>query len=306
MAISIGLLSIVRIEQTVMSNVLLTDLLPDVDAAALERHSAALLPHFIDPTQRFCTISIHSWLIRARGLTVLIDTCAGNGKVRPSNVKWNNRADPYIERLAAFGCRPEDVDYVFCTHFHIDHVGYNTSLVGNRWLPTFPNARYVFSRAEHDFWDPANPFAEHLGESDRIFEDSIAPIIESKQAILVDDGWDLDGVFRIVQTGGHTPGHIVVEATSDGECAVFAGDLLHHPIQIYEPHLNSGHCRDGAVAHASRCRILESCADKGALLLPAHFASPHAGYVARESAGFAFEPALRNSRRRPKLKFEEA
>ena len=56
----------------------------------------------------------------------------------------NNRKNwPYLANLAAAGFMPEDIDYVLCTHLHADHVGWNTRLVGGRWVPTFPNARYL-------------------------------------------------------------------------------------------------------------------------------------------------------------------
>ena len=61
---------------------------------------------------------------------------------------------PYMENFAKAGLKVEDIDYVLCTHLHVDHVGWNTRLDNCRWVPTFPNAKYVFSKTDRDYFDP--------------------------------------------------------------------------------------------------------------------------------------------------------
>jgi glyoxylase-like metal-dependent hydrolase (beta-lactamase superfamily II) len=62
-----------------------------------------------------------------------------------------NLVRSFLQRLAAIGVRPEEVDLVLLTHLHADHVGWNTRLENGRWMPTFPNARHVFSRTEQRY-----------------------------------------------------------------------------------------------------------------------------------------------------------
>ena len=173
---------------------------------------------------------------------------------------------------------------------HVDHVGFNTTLVDGRWVPTFPNARYLFSRADYAYWDPSNPACEHRGDNDLIFTDSIAPVVEAGLHQLIDDGWELDGTLRVQSAAGHTPGHFVVRAASRGERAIFAGDAMHHPIQVAEPHVNSRYCKDPDAARRARREILEACASGGDLLMPAHFGAPHTGRVVTAGDAFAFKP----------------
>src|SRR3546814_3286446 len=70
--------------------------------------------------------SIHSWVIRTKHHLIVVDTCAGNDKSRPSFERFNMLRSSYLERLQSAGIRPEDVTHVLCTHLHLDHVGWNT------------------------------------------------------------------------------------------------------------------------------------------------------------------------------------
>jgi glyoxylase-like metal-dependent hydrolase (beta-lactamase superfamily II) len=287
---SLGDITVTRIEQSMAPVAELPALFPQIDPDAIRRHLSWLTPHFVEPgTQRYI-ISLHAWLVRTPHHTIVVDTCSGNGKTRPGSAQHHMLDTPVLERLAAAGCRPEDVDYVFCTHLHVDHVGFNTTLVGGRWVPTFPRARYLFSRADYVAWDPSDPACLHRGDNDLIFADSIAPVAEAGQAVFVDDGWELDRTFRVQAAHGHTPGHFVIRAQSRGERALFAGDAMHHPIQIPEPHVNSKHCIDPAAAERARRMVLETCASEGDLLLPAHFGAPHLGRVTADGSTFAFRP----------------
>jgi glyoxylase-like metal-dependent hydrolase (beta-lactamase superfamily II) len=289
---SIGDITVARVEQSLEPTAELSYLLPELTPDDVARHLDWMLPHFVEPETLRYVLSVHSWLVRTPRVTVLIDACSGNHKPRPTSVRHNMLDTPFLERLASAGCRPEDVDYVFCTHLHVDHVGFNTTLVDGRWVPTFPNARYLFSRADYAYWDPADPACEHRGDNDLIFADSIAPVVEARQAVLIDDGWELDGTLRVQSAVGHTPGHFVVRAASRGARAIFSGDVMHHPIQVCEPHVNSRYCKDPDAARAARREVLETCAAGGDLLLPAHFGAPHAGRVVTAGASFAFRPGL--------------
>ena len=262
-------------------------LLPDWDPAILEEHKDWLFPrHFHARTNRFIT-SLHSWLVRTKHHTILIDSCAGNHKERPHSPLFHMKNTPWLDRLKAAGVQPEQIDFVMCTHLHIDHVGWNTQLVDGRWVPTFPNAKYVFSRLERDHWDPAkNPDLDE--EARQIFADSVHPVIAAGQEKLVEMDDQLDDNLFIRGAPGHTPGQVMLSLTGGGEEGLFTGDAMHHPIQVYRPRWSSRFCTDPVQSADTREKILGHCADCNALMLPAHFGAPHAGRVRRRGDGFAF------------------
>jgi glyoxylase-like metal-dependent hydrolase (beta-lactamase superfamily II) len=284
----IGEHSVTRIEEMLKPGFPANHLLPDWDPAVLEEHGAWLAPNYYEAaTGRFIS-SIHSWLIRTRHHTILVDTCCGNGKNRPGMDRFHMLDTPYLERLRAAGVAPEEVDFVLCTHLHVDHVGWNTRLIDGRWVPTFPNAKYVFSRTERDHWDPSrNP---NLPESAReVFTDSVHPVIAAGQEMVVEMTDQLGDGLLIEPAPGHAPGHVILRLISQGDEGVFIGDVMHHPIQVYRPEWSSRFCTDPTQAAESRMRVLEHCAESGCRLFPAHFGAPHIGWVRRNGSGFRFE-----------------
>jgi len=232
--------------------------------------------------------SNHSWLVRADGLTVLVDPCNGNGRQR--QVPFFNDLDlPWLDRLKAAGAAPEDVDIVFCTHLHSDHCGWNTTRVGERWVPTFPRAQYLFVEAEYRRWDPANPHANQYNES--VFDECVRPVVAAGQVRIVTPPFAVSGSLTIETAPGHTAGHALLRLESASERAYFTGDAFHHPVQVERPELCLPGCDDPAQAVATRRALLSRLYREGAYLFPAHFAAPHHGRVQRQDAGFRFVPA---------------
>ena len=244
-------------------------------------------PTFFDTAENRFRTSIHSWLLRTPNHWVLIDTCVGNHKSRPQVPRFHMCDTPWLSRLADAGVRPEDIGFVLCTHLHCDHVGWNTRRVDGRWVPTFPNARYLFGRKEFARWDARRPDYRHRSINDHVFQDSILPVVESGQMTLVDDGYELDGVLTVEPAPGHTEGHVRIRLASQGKYAYCSGDIFHHPLQIYHPELYTGFDDDREQGIDTRRRLLSACAEENALLLPAHFAEPHACFVRRHSRGYA-------------------
>src|SRR5271156_5078963 len=120
-------------------------------------------------------------------------------KPRPQRPKWNQKTDDtYMRALKAAGFAVEDIDFVMCTHLHVDHVGWNTRLEGGRWVPTFPKARYVFGKAEYDYWAEQHARAEVPP-----FGDSVLPVVEARRADLVRDDFAIGDHLRILPTPGH-------------------------------------------------------------------------------------------------------
>lgn len=236
-------------------------------------------------------LSFHSYLIRTGNYTILVDSCCGNGKDRPHRPAFSNLDTPYLETLAAAGSKPEDIDFVLCTHLHWDHVGWNTRLVDGEWVPTFPNARYVMSRREYEYWDAyytKDPGNVHRGA----FEDSVVPLMRAEKAVLVDDSFEFDTGAWLEPCSGHTPGQVVMNVSSGGKSGVVTGDVIHHRIQLAEPQLTTLADTDREAARRSRLLLLEKHADTGNLIFPAHFPAPSFGAIASKTGGhgFTFEP----------------
>lgn len=180
---------------------------------------------------------------------------------------------------------------VLCTHFHVDHVGWNTKLDNGRWVPTFPNARYIFSREEYWRYAPENRAGEPPPFLD-VFEDSVLPVIQSGQAECVSGEQAVHELLTVFPAPGHTPGHIAIRAGRGQDTGIFLGDVIHNPIQIAEPDVNSAFCENATQARASRHKLLNEAAEHNQLLIPGHFCAPHVGRVKVAGKGFVFRGGL--------------
>jgi glyoxylase-like metal-dependent hydrolase (beta-lactamase superfamily II) len=283
----IGNTQVTRIEEQVGPNDLPAgSFLPDLVRERFEKHLPWLVPVHYNPEGDKLITSNHSWLIRTDRHTILLDSCAGNHKNRPWLPRFHQLNVPFLERLRAAGVSPDDIDIVLCTHLHADHVGWNTRLENGRWVPTFPKARYLFSRTEQEHWDPSvgDRRVKSPGRAE-MYDDSVLPVIQSGQSILLDGEHAIDDRLLVQPAPGHTPGHVVLHLADQGSKALFCGDVCHHPIQVYEPDWNTRFCEMPDVARATRRRTLEFCAEQGALLFPTHFASPHVARITCSSGG---------------------
>jgi glyoxylase-like metal-dependent hydrolase (beta-lactamase superfamily II) len=235
-------------------------------------------------------MSFHSVLVRTPDQTILVDTCLGNHKPRPHVDLWHQRQGPYLADLAAAGVTPDDIDIVMCTHLHADHVGWNTRLENGQWVPTFPNAKYLFAEKEVDYWEQqllTRPPEEVNHDS---WADSVAPIIAAGKSVLVGAQDEIASGVSIMPAPGHTPGNVIVRLERSGEKAYLIGDSIHHPIQVDHPEWSSRFCWDAALSRETRLGILGRAADERALLVPAHFPTPTAARIRRTAAGFAIDP----------------
>lgn len=266
-------------------------LFPGIDLAIYDRHP--FLRDFLDTASGQVWSSIHSWLIQTGGLNILVDTCSGNGKARalPRFQRFHMLDLPFMDNLRRAGLEAKDIDIVFCTHLHIDHVGWNTRREGERWVPAFPNARYVFGRAELRHWtegDGPKMFPDNVA----VIEDSVLPVVEAGLVDVVDSGDEIARGLRVETAPGHTPHQLILKHERPGGGFVISADCIHQPVQVYAPELSSCFCEDREAAYATRTRLLDYCADTGALLLPMHFGPPHAGRIGRMGSGYSFQPEL--------------
>jgi glyoxylase-like metal-dependent hydrolase (beta-lactamase superfamily II) len=231
-------------------------------------------------------LCFQSYIVKTPRHTILIDSCIGNDKPRPLRPKWNMKTDDaYMRALAASGFSVNDIDFVMCTHLHVDHVGWNTRLENGRWVPTFPKARYVFGKSEFDYWSKENaktPVAP--------FADSVLPVVEAKRAEIVTNDYSIGDHIRILPTPGHTPGHVAFTLGRTRDEAVFAGDLIHTPLQLRYPELSPKFDVDPKQAATTRRSFLERYCDTDTLCCTAHFPSPSTGKIRRHGNGFSCEP----------------
>lgn len=250
---------------------------------AAERHW--LQPDALDADDNLVLV-FQAFVVRTPHHLVLVDSCIGNDKPRPGRPRWHMKSDNnFMAGLAALGLGVDDIDYVMCTHMHVDHVGWNTRLRDGRWVPTFPRARYVFTRQEYAWWD-----AEHARAPNPIFADSVLPIVEAGRAEIVEMSHALDDHLRLLPTPGHTPGHVSVLLGRGIDDAVVSGDAIHSPLQARHPWLSTVFDIDGAAAADTRRGFLERFCDTPTLCCMSHFPQPSIGRVSRWHDGFRCDP----------------
>jgi glyoxylase-like metal-dependent hydrolase (beta-lactamase superfamily II) len=281
---SIGNVAIARIVESNAPFMRIYDFFPDATPEALAAHRHWLEPAALSPADDFLVMPIQSYVVRTPRATVLIDSCVGNHKSVPWYPAWDGREDgTYLDGLHALGLGVGDIDYVLCTHLHVDHCGWNTRRQDGRWVPTFPRARYVLSRRE---CAAAEKF--HRERDDPVYAENVLPVIASGQAVLVDDDHALDDHVWLEPTPGHTAGHCAVRIAGGDGGAVVTGDLIHSPVQCAFPHWNFRYDYDKAQAAATRLAFLERYCETSTQVYTAHFPLPSAGHVRRAGDAYAF------------------
>ena len=241
--------------------------LPEV----VEPHRHWLEPNALDPETGKMIMPVQSYLIRTRHHTILIDTCIGCRKTYDGVPEWKDRRDEtWLHNLAIAGVRPGDIDFVFCTHLHVDHCGWNTRLMDGRWTPTFPNAKYILA---------ADEYAACEADGTAVFLENVLPVMEAGQAVLVDNDYALDDEVWLTPSPGHTAGHVSVNIASRGRNAVMTGDMMHSPIQLAHPGWSPNFDHNPVLSAETRKHFLDSHCETDTLVLTAHFPSPSVGLV---------------------------
>jgi glyoxylase-like metal-dependent hydrolase (beta-lactamase superfamily II) len=245
-----------------------------------------LQPDFADERGRL-KMSIHALVVETHGGTpggrrIIVDTCLGNDKENRRIPTWNKLQTSFLADLAAVGYPRETLDTVVCTHLHVDHVGWNTMLVGESWEPTFPNARYLMGRVEYAHWTSQ----KEREDMTAVLSDSVAPIWDAGLVDLVETNHRICDEVSLVPTPGHTPGHISVRIASHGEEALITGDFMHHPCQIARPEWSSTADSDPGLARQTREQMLTGLAGTPTLVIGTHFAGRTAGHVVRDGDAY--------------------
>jgi glyoxylase-like metal-dependent hydrolase (beta-lactamase superfamily II) len=237
-------------------------------------------------------IALQIWVVEVDGLTVVVDTGAGNDKARPRMAAMSHLHTDFLTALSAV-IDPAAIDVVVNTHLHFDHVGWNTTRDGDAWVPTFPNARYLVPEADYRHFNPDGPAQHSTPRTEdeeslqrhvrTYFADSVSPVED--QIELWADDHQLSESLWLRPAPGHTPGSSVVWLDA-GKPAVFVGDLTHCPIQLDRPSDPCAWDEDFAVAAATRKRVLTEAARRRAAVIPAHY--PGHGGATVVACGDAF------------------
>jgi len=228
--------------------------------------------------------AVQAFVVEVAGRTVVVDPCVGNGK-RLGFAFWNDQDWPFWDRFTGAGFAAETVDLVVHTHLHADHIGWDTRREGDAWVPTFTNARHLYTEA-----DLAHRRASDTPGVEEAYEESIAPIFAAGLADIVAEDADLGDGLRLEPSGGHTPGHVSLWVESEGEVALISGDFLHHPLQCAVPDTAEIGDADVEEARVTRHRMLAKAATTGALFVGTHFPTAPAGHVRADGETFRFHP----------------
>jgi glyoxylase-like metal-dependent hydrolase (beta-lactamase superfamily II) len=241
-----------------------------------------LTPQFASAEGRL-TMSIHSWVVETPTRRIVVDTGLGNDKQGRGVPHWNGLDKPFLQDLANAGYAADSIDTVICTHLHVDHVGWNTRLVNGQWVPTFPNARYLFGRIEYEYWKTHSTDPVHAA----VFADSVQPVIEAGVVELVGSEAQIADEITLIPTPGHSPGHVALHIRSDGEEAVLSGDVAHHPCQMARLDWSSSFDSDPLQSIESRRQLFSRFAETPALLFGGHFGP---GWIVRDGDAFRLVP----------------
>lgn len=260
------------------------------DTALVDAHRHWLAPHFLDENDGFDLV-FQSWIFTCDDRVILIDPCTGNGK--PHDVPFFDNLDiPYIERMQASGFRPQDVDFVVCTHLHHDHCGWNTRLRDGKWVPTFPNAKYIIQAAEFERWRDDDVARTMFVDNRGVFERSVQPVVDAGLVEFVSGDCALTPSIGVEFAPGHTVGHQMLSLASAGRSALFSGDTFHHPIQLVDRSNRFGEPENLEQVALLRLALAQRAARSGAVLIPAHLPYPHAVRAHEDDGELGFAAAL--------------
>jgi glyoxylase-like metal-dependent hydrolase (beta-lactamase superfamily II) len=243
-----------------------------------------LQPHYANPEGRMI-INFQGFVVKTAGRNIIVDTCIGGDRQREYDVFCQLKSD-FMDDLKSVGVTPDNVDTVLCTHLHFDHVGWNAQKVNDRWVPTFPKARYLFGRIEYEHW---MTLYRTKGYHHMLHvEECIMPIVEAGLVDLIEMEHRINDEVRLEPTPGHTPGHVSVRISSRGQHAIITGDIMHSPIQIAIPDWVANFDMDKALAVEQRARFVKASADKPVLVIGSHFPQPTAGHIVSDGGSWRF------------------
>lgn len=220
-------------------------------------------------------ISYNQFLINTGSKLVLIDAGSGGSF---DDIPTGHGLNRLLANLRAAGYEPRQVNEIYITHMHFDHIG--GLMLGKQ--RTFPNAILRVAKNEMDYWlDPANRAASNPGRAMfQLAVDSLEPYIKAKRFSSFSEDTMLVPGVRALATHGHTPGHTSYVVESDGQTLVILGDLVEvGAVQFPYPSTAFVGDQDPNAATAQRERVFQVAIDKSGWVAGAHLAFPGIGHV---------------------------
>ena len=217
--------------------------------------------------------NLGSFLIRSDGRTILVDTGMGPKPADAPETPWGKLMDDF----RAHGLRPDDIDMVVLTHLHRDHVGWNLLSENGKYEPTFPNARYWMSTKDWEACHQAAVQPERFPNAPTC----VWPLEQLGLVELMNGEHTLTRDLTAIPTPGHTPGHMSIMITSQGERALILGDVVHNPAQVHETDWVSRADMDPDQTRVTRRTIMEQLEQEGITAASGHFPAPGFGKVVR-------------------------
>ena len=273
-----------------------TRFFPGTPSSGWRDNADLLVPDFFDPDTDQWRVAVQSWVVEVDGLTVVVDTGVGNDRQRPHMPPLDHLNTGFLAALQSAGVDPRAVDVVVNTHIHSDHVGWNTNLEHDTWVPTFPNARYLVPAADYHHFAPDGPASRQSPRTEEeaaqqrgnqlVFADSVLPVDASGQLVQWSDDYRISDSLRLRPAPGHTPGSSVLWLDA-GQRAVFVGDLTHSPLQVRLPGEPCAFDMDAAAAAVTRRAIFTEAAHAKATVIPAHY--PGRGGATIHAVGEQFD-----------------
>jgi glyoxylase-like metal-dependent hydrolase (beta-lactamase superfamily II) len=258
---------------------------PDLPRCKLEENKSWLFPGLWSPLTNRHVFAMQLFVLKAGGRVIVIDTGVGNAKQRPAPSQ-SMLNTPVLDWLAAVGAAPGQVTDVVHTHLHADHVGWNTRLRDGAWVPTFTNATHHLPQGDWAHYKARYDNGEH-DVSFGSFADSVIPLLEVCETHLVDADSSVAEVLRVLPAPGHSPGQIALELRAGNQTLIFSGDVMHSPLQVLAPEVNSRWCELPDVARRTRVELLARAASSNVTLLPAHYAGPRGWRIRERRGGFS-------------------
>ncbi|AXF22792.1 hypothetical protein CUJ89_20015 [Burkholderia pyrrocinia] len=272
-------MQIVEMDISAILGTLLPEATPDV-----MKSIPWMKPPHVDDVHGMCAVS-QCFIVMTGKRVLVVDTCVGNDK---NTAGFDAFADLQLEFLATLeqaGIDRHAVTDVLCTHLHFDHVGWNTYKKDGRWLPTFPNAKYHFGKAEYEFAQQGDPNDAMYEAQDMSFHESIQPVVDAGLANFIDRDTDLGDGISVFSAPGHTIGHIAIEVDAGTERFIIGGDAMHHPVQIAKPDIAQILDYDNAQSSATRHTLLSRLDGSATLFTCTHFCSPSFGLISKDPEG---------------------
>ena len=227
------------------------------------------------------SFNLACFLIKSDGHTIAVDT--GLGPKPTPETPWGNLLDD----MKAHGTSPEDVDMVVMTHAHRDHIGWNLISKDGKYTPTFPNAQYYVSAKDWEACHDPALIEERFPNA----PECVWPLEDLGVLNLMENGHQITSEITTLATPGHTPGHMSLLISSQGENGMVLGDILHNTAQIENTEWVSRADIDPVQTRITRLEMMDRLEREGIPVAAVHLAPPGFGKIVREN-GRRFWQAL--------------